>query len=99
MSTTPAEGTRVITPSHLGRYLERKLAADRNLDDDIDILGRVLADGDCVDTHCIVLSLRYPFDIRAACGQFFFHCFKSAVEVIHPVDHGFALGGEPRENK
>ncbi len=31
MSTTPAEGTRVITPSHLGRYLERKLAADRNL--------------------------------------------------------------------
>ena len=40
-----------------------------------------------------------PFDIRANSGKFFFQPFEAAIQMIDPVDDGFAFGCEARKHK
>lgn len=37
-------------------------------------------------------SIADALDNRAAAGQFFFQPLKTAIQMIHPVDDGFAFG-------
>src|SRR5690349_6353188 len=44
-------------------------------------------------------SVADALDRRAAGREFVLEPFETAVQMIDTVDHGFALGGKPRDNK